>query len=92
MYTAQETVGKVWVETLVISVHSATTCHLLGAPSTASCAFAQALVDERTCAMLVNSPSNPCGAVYSREHLEEVSRNVGQTGGRSWGGCNGGGL
>ena len=34
----------------------------------------EALVDERTCAMLVNSPSNPCGAVYSREHLEEVMR------------------
>jgi tyrosine aminotransferase len=30
------------------------------------------LADERTCALLINNPSNPCGAVYSREHLSEV--------------------
>lgn len=31
-----------------------------------------ALADERTCAVLINNPSNPCGAVYSKAHLEEV--------------------
>lgn len=30
------------------------------------------LADANTCAILVNSPSNPCGAVYSKKHLEEV--------------------
>jgi len=30
------------------------------------------LVDEKTCAILVNNPSNPCGAVYSREHLVDL--------------------
>lgn len=31
-----------------------------------------AKADEHTCAILINNPSNPCGAVYSRAHLEEV--------------------
>jgi len=30
------------------------------------------LADERTCALLINNPSNPCGAVYSHKHLTEV--------------------
>jgi len=30
------------------------------------------LADEKTCALLVNNPSNPCGTVYSREHLAKV--------------------
>ncbi|RKP07642.1 tyrosine aminotransferase [Thamnocephalis sphaerospora] len=32
----------------------------------------EALVDERTRAVLVNNPSNPCGSVYSREHLQDI--------------------
>eukprot|EP00928_Gymnodinium_smaydae_P027364 TRINITY_DN21189_c0_g2_i2.p1 TRINITY_DN21189_c0_g2~~TRINITY_DN21189_c0_g2_i2.p1 ORF type:complete len:358 (+),score=45.42 TRINITY_DN21189_c0_g2_i2:124-1197(+) len=30
------------------------------------------LADENTCALVVNNPSNPCGSVFSREHLAEV--------------------
>eukprot|EP00929_Paragymnodinium_shiwhaense_P028661 TRINITY_DN16575_c0_g1_i1.p1 TRINITY_DN16575_c0_g1~~TRINITY_DN16575_c0_g1_i1.p1 ORF type:complete len:440 (+),score=110.38 TRINITY_DN16575_c0_g1_i1:81-1400(+) len=30
------------------------------------------LIDERTSAIVLNNPSNPCGTVYSRSHLEKV--------------------
>ncbi|CAC5375286.1 TAT [Mytilus coruscus] len=29
-------------------------------------------MDENTAAVIVNSPSNPCGSVYSRQHIEEI--------------------
>uniref|UniRef100_A0A182Q5B3 Tyrosine aminotransferase n=1 Tax=Anopheles farauti TaxID=69004 RepID=A0A182Q5B3_9DIPT len=30
------------------------------------------LIDERTCAMVVTNPGNPCGSVFSRAHLEAI--------------------
>jgi tyrosine aminotransferase len=29
-------------------------------------------MDEDTAAVIVNSPSNPCGSVYSRQHIEDI--------------------
>jgi len=31
-------------------------------------------IDERTKAILINNPSNPCGSVYSREHLSDICK------------------
>jgi len=32
----------------------------------------ESLIDHNTAAIIVNSPSNPCGSVFSPEHLEEI--------------------
>jgi tyrosine aminotransferase len=32
----------------------------------------RAVADERTCALVVNNPSNPCGSVFSAQHLKDV--------------------
>lgn len=30
----------------------------------------ESLIDEKTAALLINNPSNPCGSVFSQKHLE----------------------
>lgn len=32
----------------------------------------ESLIDSKTSTIIVNTPSNPCGSVYSREHLLEI--------------------
>lgn len=32
----------------------------------------EALINDRTRAIVINNPSNPCGSVYSKEHLQAI--------------------
>ena len=32
----------------------------------------ESLIDERTKCILINNPSNPCGSVFSKKHLEDI--------------------
>lgn len=32
----------------------------------------ESLIDEKTGALLINNPSNPCGSVFNHKHLEEL--------------------
>ncbi|XP_078689942.1 tyrosine aminotransferase-like isoform X3 [Branchiostoma floridae x Branchiostoma belcheri] len=34
----------------------------------------QSLVDENTAAVVVNNPSNPCGSVFTKEHIQDILR------------------
>ena len=31
-------------------------------------------IDERTVTIVVNNPSNPCGSVFSKKHMEDIIR------------------
>ncbi|KAI1890057.1 hypothetical protein AGOR_G00169300 [Albula goreensis] len=32
----------------------------------------ESLIDEKTACLIVNNPSNPCGSVYTKEHLQHI--------------------
>lgn len=32
----------------------------------------ESLIDERTSCLIVTNPSNPCGSVFSKEHLQKI--------------------
>ena len=32
----------------------------------------ESLIDEKTACLIVNNPSNPCGSVYSKSHLQKI--------------------
>lgn len=32
----------------------------------------ESLIDEKTACLIVNNPSNPCGSVFSKRHLQKI--------------------
>ena len=32
----------------------------------------ESLIDERTSCLIVTNPSNPCGSVFNKEHLQKI--------------------
>ena len=32
----------------------------------------ESLIDDSTVAIVINNPSNPCGSVYSKQHIQEL--------------------
>lgn len=32
----------------------------------------ESLIDEKTACLIVNNPSNPCGSVFSKSHLQKI--------------------
>ena len=41
-------------------------------------------IDERTSCIIVNNPSNPCGSVYSKQHLTDICKVCHSICGRLW--------
>ena len=32
----------------------------------------ESLIDRKTAAIIINNPSNPCGSVFSKDHIQDI--------------------